>query len=874
MALFSIIFVFAALLIRNGSSLNIQRFQLFGASKYQWTSTGPTATTDKVQFFVGIRNQVSAEEIHAKLLEVSKPTSPNYGKYYSKAKIENEIYASKETREKIVSWLRQNLGSSAQIDHSGAFIDVRTSTVSVEKAFNTKLGWYKHVAGKRAIRATKELENIPVEVASYISFISLNAPIMATNKGAIQGTGAKAKTLETVTTAVSLTVIPGNKEAMVKFTAYCADGSINQQSPPCSGDAKIPKFTAVATLYANNRSAPFFLEQDELLVEIPESSITCYNSFTATKCAGSTGNNCTCLAKVAPLPKYQQIKIALFESSNSSSTKNIGNTTYFALTDVATPDFLSRLYNIPKGLSVKHGSTQGCSEFYGDQYFSNADLAAYLALSGLPSKEIAPDQCFGTLPYDETKEAGGEAQLDVELLMGIAVGADTFFYNYNDSNPYSASNEGFLAWTNTVSKQETPPLVFSVSYGDIEATVFNSSIAGASEYGMEVDTQFMLMGLRGLTIVFSSGDDGLASSLIRTEQEVACSQAWPEWPASSPYVLAVGATMMTDKPLPVCGKPYSLPSTLNGLFPENDYLLTQCSEVGETVCSASFGGVITSGGGFSDVYSREKSAPWQVAVVDKYLANPANQPPVGYYNQSGRAYPDVATYGSNFLVYLNGQIVRESGTSGSAPVMAAMVTLWNDMRLAYGLPSLGFINPFLYSVQEAHPEAFNDVVTGDNACGAGGYLTTAHCCDASFKASVGWDASTGLGSPNFQIIANLVVNPSFLFPASETVEAALPSSNPTTQPTLAPTTATASAAPSGANSASTNGATSPSSSYAPLSASGIAGAALFFSLVNTIALMVAGYYYWMQRKAAKQTALITDSVDKSTRGALYNPLNG
>jgi hypothetical protein len=34
------------------------------------------------------------------------------------------------------------------------------------------------------------------------------------------------------------------------------------------------------------------------------------------------------------------------------------------------------------------------------------------------------------------------------------------------------------------------------------------------------------------------------------------------------------------------------------------------------------------------------------------------------------------------------RIIRESGTSASAPVVAAIVTLWNDMRLARGMQSV------------------------------------------------------------------------------------------------------------------------------------------------------------------------------------------
>ena len=79
-----------------------------------------------------------------------------------------------------------------------------------------------------------------------------------------------------------------------------------------------------------------------------------------------------------------------------------------------------------------------------------------------------------------------------------------------------------------------------------------------------------------------------------------------------------------------------------------------------------------------------------------------------------RGYPDVATYGSNYFIYLNGKITRESGTSASTPVFAAMVTLWNDIRLANNQPPLGFIAPFLYDIYAKTPNAFHDITTGDN----------------------------------------------------------------------------------------------------------------------------------------------------------------
>ena len=177
--------------------------------------------------------------------------------------------------------------------------------------------------------------------------------------------------------------------------------------------------------------------------------------------------------------------------------------------------------------------------------------------------------------------------------------------------------------------------------------------------------------------------------------------------------------MMTDKYLPVCEDQYTVSSAYPDM-PVSNQLNFQCTGTAETVCTSTFGGVITSGGGFSDVSERATLAPWQSAAVDKYLssANAAAYPPLSYFNPSGRAYPDVATYGSNYFVYLAGRITRESGTSASAPVFAAMVTLWNDMRLAYGMPPMGFIAPFLYYIQERVPDAFQDITTGNNVSAA------------------------------------------------------------------------------------------------------------------------------------------------------------
>ena len=94
-------------------------------------------------------------------------------------------------------------------------------------------------------------------------------------------------------------------------------------------------------------------------------------------------------------------------------------------------------------------------------------------------------------------------------LQALAPGADTFFYSMSDLNPYDPINEGFLTYLLTVANQTNPPLVHSLSYGDQESNIFNASNPGSAQYGDRCDQEFMMMGLRGLSVLFSSGDDGI-----------------------------------------------------------------------------------------------------------------------------------------------------------------------------------------------------------------------------------------------------------------------------------------------------------------------------------------------------------------------------
>ena len=84
----------------------------------------------------------------------------------------------------------------------------------------------------------------------------------------------------------------------------------------------------------------------------------------------------------------------------------------------------------------------------------------------------------------------------------------------------------------------------------------------------------------------------------------------------------------------------------------------------------------------------------------------------------------MATFSGGFPVF-------GDGTSPATPIVAAILTRVNELRLKAGKSTVGFVNPVLYQ----NPQAFFDVTEGSNGIPAGGI--------AGFKAAKGWDPVTG-----------------------------------------------------------------------------------------------------------------------------------
>lgn len=262
--------------------------------------------------------------------------------------------------------------------------------------------------------------------------------------------------------------------------------------------------------------------------------------------------------------------------------------------------------------------------------------------------------------------------------------------------------------------------MISISYGEQEDDL-------PTNYQQRQCSEFMKLGMQGVSVVIASGDSGVAARGTDDGNADGCLGTGevfnPDFPASCPYVTAAGATFLP---------------------PGGD--ATKDQEVAVTR--------FPSGGGFSNIYERPS---YQNQAVSTYLTahkptyksyntSGTNNPSAavtdgGIYNIAGRGYPDVAAIGDNVVVFVNGLPELIGGTSAAAPTFAAIINRINEERLAAGKKTVGFLNPTLYS----NPSMFHDITIGNNSgCGTPG-----------FYAASGWDPVTGLGTPDFPAMLNV-----------------------------------------------------------------------------------------------------------------------
>jgi subtilase family serine protease len=404
-----------------------------------------------------------------------------------------------------------------------------------------------------------------------------------------------------------------------------------------------------------------------------------------------------------------------------------------------TPDQVSQAYAMG-GLQRKYGAS------------ASSDVALISFNGGFLSSDVQDAaNCFGHRAPDVRVTRGtgvgapfnnvdGETSLDLQTAAWVLKNARSLRL-VQVTNSATSYLDGY---SRLLTDPAGPPVSASLSYGSCEPG--SNSVPGWRTQ----DDLFALAGVLGTSLFVSAGDTGsavcqvgdlvgvdmLAESivaalgesnvpqavidyLLEVAQSAAQQSASPastvSYPASSPWVTAVGATQL------VLGDQ-------NSIVRESPWNDLQYGVNGNAVTT----------GGPSMIYAR----PWY-------------QP--SFTAADRRLVPDIAAMGAltpAMPLYVSGQLGIVAGTSESSPMMAAAMALVSKQRESAGKEPLGFINPWLYRTAQSHPSVFRDITDGNNQYPvqyAPDSLNVVGCCEAV----EGFDTASGLGSINFERLAKV-----------------------------------------------------------------------------------------------------------------------
>jgi hypothetical protein len=360
-----------------------------------------------------------------------------------------------------------------------------------------------------------------------------------------------------------------------------------------------------------------------------------------------------------------------------------------------------------KAGDLGHGQTVAIYEL---EPFSTADIAAF-------------DTCYfgsshtsliSTVNVDGgpgTGTGSGESALDIENVSAIAPAAKILVYQA-PNNEYGSID----AYNRIVADDLAQSASSSWGFCEADALTYSPGSLAAE------NLIFEQAAAQGQTVFNSSGDGGNDSCAYQNPFPTSPVQTEDD-PASQPYVVGVGGTTAVSVTQPPQEQVW------------ND--------------GANGGG---GGGGISRLWTQPA---WMPASANVLSSKTPCSAPTG---QVCRTVPDVTGFADEYTgitVYIGGGWTTFGGTSSSSPFWAGMLAEINASPTCQASASthrgVGFASPLLYQVA-ANPtdyaSGFNDVKLGNNDI----FNTTG----GDFKALVGYDLASGLGSPELTAAPGVV----------------------------------------------------------------------------------------------------------------------
>ena len=387
--------------------------------------------------------------------------------------------------------------------------------------------------------------------------------------------------------------------------------------------------------------------------------------------------------------------------------------------------------------------------------------AFYPSLPAPDFDEVYPN---GAPTYDNTAHGNGmsgpngaagwsgEATLDIEWSYAVAPLAHIVLLAVPP-----AETEGVQGFPNLFKAMQdaidTYPAgtVFSQSFGVTEQTFGGA----AQQQTAQFDRVYKAAAAKGDTVLASSGDNGSTGASKQHKDTTTYGFATTGWPATSPWVTAVGGTQLQYgwTWAPTSSQSFLSDGSLNPAY----FAFTSGGD-SETVWNESWLPAAT-GGGPSAIYGAQS---WQASVQSVIGTSARGVPDVAW---NAAVNGGVLVWITAFPNYQRAGWHVYGGTSAASPQFAGVVALANEQLAADGSPkTVGYLNPLLYQLgstsgssssgfagtgdfRDIVPQTYGIYTLENNTLSANPDGSTPSGGVAGSPTLAGWDMTTGFGTP-------------------------------------------------------------------------------------------------------------------------------
>ncbi|HEY0755166.1 MAG TPA: S53 family peptidase [Ktedonobacteraceae bacterium] len=418
------------------------------------------------------------------------------------------------------------------------------------------------------------------------------------------------------------------------------------------------------------------------------------------------------LASILPLHPQYQLAITMGTTAAAQMSCAQSKAAPFCY----SPQQVRQAYDIQsllnKGISGKNRTITIIDAFQDPTV--KTDLHLFDKMFGLPDPQLNVLAPFGLTPFNPKDPAqvgfAGEIGLDVEWAHAIAPQATIDLVLANVKVETLQGQLTALLQATGFAVAQNLGSVISQSFGVSESCAGTAFIQQEHKLFQQAARQHQ-------TVFASAGDSGSAAVQCNAQgQPVAIAQG-VNYPASDPLVSSVGGT--------------TLIAGTNGQY------------IGEVAWNESPLGAGATGGGSSRVFALPAFQKQSVRGTHRFVGDLAldGDPLTGVLIVSSQIMP-----GKTVLIPIG-------GTSVGSPVAAGLVALFDQ---AAGT-RLGFLNSALYrlSLTQAAGQSFHDIIAGNNAFVFQNMQGQAKIIPG-FSAARGWDALSGVGTPDAANLARLL----------------------------------------------------------------------------------------------------------------------